>query len=193
MQAFDSSDATAILADLCAGDGAAADKLLPLVYDELRALAGHLFKQEQAAHTLQPTALVHEAYLKLIRADHLKLNDRAHFIAVAAKAMRQILTDYARLRRTDKRGGAKWQRVTLDDALAEWQSQNVDVLHLSEVIDQLAELSPRQGQIVDLRVFGGLTIEETAQVLQVGPTTVKSDWLIAKAWLKRALADPCAS
>lgn len=193
MPAFERDDATTLLANLCEGNDAAADELLPLVYRELRALAGHLFEYENAAHTLQPTALVHEAFIKLIRTDNIKWNGRSHFIAVAAKAMRQILADYARQRRAHKRGGANWQRVTLDDALAAWQSKQVDVLFLSEVIDQLAERSARQAQIVDLRVFGGLTIEETAQVLDIGPTTVKSDWLIARAWLKRALADQTES
>ncbi len=190
---FNSNDATAILSLLCDGDSDAADQLLPLVYGELRALAGHLFEHERAAHTLQPTALVHEAYVKLIRAENVDWNGRAHFMAVAAKAMRQVLADHARKRNAEKRGGRDWQRVTLDDALSDWQSSDVDVLEFSEIIDELAKLSPRQAQIVDLRVFGGLTIDESAHVLGVGPTTVKADWQIAKAWLKRALADKDAS
>lgn len=189
MNAPHASGATAILADLCGGNGAAADQLFPLVYGELRALAGHLFRQHADVHTLQPTALVHEAFIKLIRADGLALNSRDHFIAVAAKAMRQILADYARQRRAEKRGGGQYRRLTLDDACAAGPTPDADVLELSEVIGQLAERSPRQAQIVDLRVFGGLTIEDAARLLGVGPTTVKSDWLIAKAWLKRALAD----
>ncbi|MCA9251648.1 MAG: sigma-70 family RNA polymerase sigma factor [Phycisphaerae bacterium] len=190
--AFDesnSNDATAILVRMCDGDRHAADQLLPLVYGELRALAGHLFEHVRPAHTLQPTALVHEAYVKLICANDPNWEGRAHFFAVAAKAMRQVLADHARKRNAEKRGGRDWHRVTLDDALSAWQSSDVDVLEFSEIIDELAKLSPRQAQIVDLRVFGGLTIEESAHVLGVGPTTVKSDWQIAKAWLKRALSD----
>lgn len=180
--------ATAILARLNSTNPAEDARLLPLVYDELRALASYYFKAQPADHTLQPTALVHEVYLRLNAEHGGRWTDRAHFMSMAAGAMRQILIDYARQRKAVKRGGGQWQRVTLDDALQGGGADPSDVLALSDALQRLEALSPRQARAVELRVFGGLTIEEAARVLGVGPTTFKSDWLIAKAWLKRELS-----
>jgi RNA polymerase sigma factor (TIGR02999 family) len=179
---------TEILARLNAGDDSAAGELFPLVYEELRALADSFFRQFRPGDTMQPTALAHDAYLRLVAATDQQWENRAHFHAVAARAMRQLLLDYARSRRAQKRGGEAWRRVTLDDALASVESQTVDVLVLDETLGRLAVLNERQAQIVEMRVFGGLTIDETAVALGVGPTTVKSDWLIARAWLRREVA-----
>lgn len=182
-------EVTAILTQLSAGDKDASARLLPIVYDELRALAGHLFKAQPANHTLQPTALVHEAYLKLAGATRPPA-DRAHFMAIAARAMRQILTDHARRRRAGKRGGPDWRRITLDRAVDQAESNTVDLIALEEALARLAERSDFQARIVELRVFGGLTIEEVAQVLEIGRTTAKGEWTVAKIWLKRELLDP---
>jgi RNA polymerase sigma factor (TIGR02999 family) len=178
--------ASVVLAQLRDGDDSAAARLLPIVYDELRALAGHYFRRQPSDHTLQPTALVHEAFVRLI-ADDGGWADRGHFIALAAQAMRQILVDHARKRAAAKRGGDHWKRITLDDGLAAAESRGVDVLVLEDAMTRLAALSARQAQIVELRVYGGLTIEEVAALLDIGPTTVKADWTIAKTWLKREL------
>ena len=183
-----SGQVTNVLAQLSAGDPAAAERLLPLVYEELRALAGHYFKKQRSDHTLQPTALVHEAYLKLVGQERPEWKSRAHFLAVAATAMRQILINHARDKKAAKRGGPDRQRITLDRALAAVESDVVDVIVLDDSISRLAKLSARQARVVELRVFGGLTVEEAAHVLGVGPTTVKTDWQFAKAWLKRELA-----
>ena len=179
---------TGVLAQLSAGDPAASERLLPLVYDELRALAGHYFKKQRSDHTLQPTALVHEAYLKLVGPERPEWQSRAHFLAVAATAMRQILINHARDRKAAKRGGSDRHRITLDRALAAVESDVVDMMDLDDSISRLAAMSERQARVVELRIFGGLTVEETAHVLGIGPTTIKSDWQFAKAWLKRELA-----
>jgi len=188
-----SEKATLLLDALRAGDESASAQLLPVVYDELRALAGHYFQCQPADHTLQPTALVHEAFMRLVAHERLAGSDRAHFLAIAAQAMRQILIDHARRRHAAKRGGANWQRITLDDALAVMQSGSVDVVMLEDALQQLAERSSRQAKLVELRIFGGLTIPEAAEVLGVGLTTIKGDWTIAKAWLKRELLGGSAS
>ena len=179
---------TSVLAQLSAGDPVAAERLLPLVYEELRALAGHYFKKQRSDHTLQPTALVHEAYLKLVGQERPEWQSRAHFLAVAATAMRQILINHARDRKAAKRGGSDRHRITLDRALAAVESGVVDVIDLDDSISRLAALSQRQARVVELRIFGGWTVEEAAHVLGVGPTTIKTDWQFAKAWLKRELA-----
>jgi len=179
---------TVFLARLSAGETGAAERLLPVVYEELRALAGHYFKKQRSDHTLQPTALVHEAYLKLIGQERPEWQSRAHFLAVAATAMRQILANHARDRKAVKRGGSDRHRITLDRALAAVESDVVDVIDLDDSLCRLAAFSERQARVVELRAFGGLTIEEAAHVLGVGQTTIKSDWQFAKAWLKRELA-----
>jgi RNA polymerase sigma factor (TIGR02999 family) len=187
-------NATRIFRAMRAGDESAPARLLPIVYDELRALAGHYFQRQPSDHTLQPTALVHEAFLRLVSHDEPQWADRAHFLAIAAQAMRQILIDHARRRNAAKRGGGgeNWKRITLDEALAVMESDSVDVIMLEDALNRLTDRSPRQAKIVELRIFGGLTADESAQVLGVGRTTVNGDWTIAKAWLKRELAGHAA-
>jgi RNA polymerase sigma-70 factor, ECF subfamily len=169
------------------GDAEAARQLLPLVYEELRALAGGHFRRQRADHTLQPTALVHEAFVRLIDHTNAHYNDRAHFFAVAATAMRQILTDHARRKKADKRGG-EWDKISLDHAAGAASSQALDIVALDDALNQLAELDPRKHRVVELRFFGGLSVDEVAQVLKVSKTTVESDWRGARAWLNAQLS-----
>lgn len=175
------------------GDPAAAEALFVRVYDQLRQLAGSYFRGKAASHTLQPTALVHEAFLRLMRQTG-GWADRNHFIAVAATAMRQILTDHARRRATDKRGGGQ-AHLSLADWLplggdgARGDAGAVDVLAMDRALEELARLSPRQVRIVELRCFGGLTVEEVAEVLAVSGSLVEKEWRLARAWLRRALLD----
>lgn len=157
------------------------DALLEAVYDELRRLAGAYLARERSDHTLQPTALVHEAYAKLA-AQETPWNNRAHFLGIAAQAMRRILVDHARGKHRAKRGGG-WQRVELDVALAEDPAQSLDLVALDEALSELAELSPREAQVVELRYFGGLGVEEVGEVLGVSTRTVKRAWRFARAWL----------
>lgn len=184
----DPNQVTQILGEMVAGDDSAASRLLPLVYEELRAVAGNLMSAERANHTLQPTALVHEAYIRLAGAGATEWKGRAHFMAVAARAMRRLLINHARDRRAAKRGGGDWSQVTLDEAVALAEERVVDVLVLEEALERLAELSERQAKLVELRFFGGLTLEESAEILGVGLTTVKGEWRIARAWLAQELA-----
>jgi len=169
-----------------ATDASAGARMFPTLYQELRDIADAYFRNAKPGHTLQPTALVHEAFLRLMSAGEVRIKDRAHFLALAAKVMRDLLINHAHRRQTQKRGG-DWRRITLDAALDELEANTLDVLVLDETLARLSALSERQARIVELRVFGGMTIEDAAEVLDVGPTTVKSDWLIAKAWLKREL------
>lgn len=163
----------------------ALDDLLPLVYGELRRLASRYLRHEPLNHTLQPTALVHEAYMRLIDQRRVKWRNRAHFYGVAAQIMRRILVDHARAQRADKRG-AGWERVPLvEDAIP--TSDDVDVLALDEALVRLAAFDPQQGRIVELRYFGGLTIDEVAEVVGVSAATVVREWTIAKAWLRSEL------
>jgi RNA polymerase sigma factor (TIGR02999 family) len=172
------------------GDEAAAERLLPLVYSELRALAGAAMKRERPGHTLQPTAVVHEAFLRLVGSDQAAWKDRSHFIGIATRVMRQLLIDHARKRGTERRGG-DLQRVSLVDVeqVSDGQDESVDVLALHQALDELAQLDPRQAQIVELRYFGGLTGDETAELLGVSRRTVNGDWLMARAWLHRRLSE----
>jgi len=183
-----SGEVTRILGELNAGDGSAAQRLLPLVCDELRALAGSYFRQQPSGHTLQPTAIVHEAYLKLAGGENVQWESRAHFMAVAAKAMRHILMNHARDKAAAKRGGGR-QRITLDEGVtpAGNGDRELDLLALDDALGKLSRLSERQATVVELRFFGGLTIVEAAHVLGVGTTTVEDDWHLAKAWLGREL------
>jgi RNA polymerase sigma factor (TIGR02999 family) len=167
------------------GDTSAEAQLLPLVYDELHILAQVLFRNQRADQTLQPTALVHEAYLKLIDQDAVAFDGRAHFFRVAARAMRQILIDHARARNAAKRGGG-WERVTIEQPGA--AALPLDVLALDEAVTQLSQVDQRQADVVEMRFFAGLTIEETAQALGVSERTIDLDWKMAKAWLSRALS-----
>jgi RNA polymerase sigma factor (TIGR02999 family) len=180
------ADITELLARWGSGDRRAFDALIPVVYEELRKLARHYLRQEPSGHTLQSTALVHEAYVRLAgqQAPHWK--GRTHFYGVAARLMRQILVDHARRRRADKRGGDSITLV-LDERLVGSSRQDLDVLDLDDALNRLAELSPQQSQIVELRFFSGLSIEDTSEVLGVSPATVKRGWTTARAWLFREM------
>ncbi|CAN5221589.1 sigma-70 family RNA polymerase sigma factor [soil metagenome] len=167
------------------GGRAAADHLVPLVYAELRRLAAGYIRAERSGHTLQPTALVHEAFVKLVDQPGARWKNRAHFIGVAAQLMRRILVDHARRRAAAKRGGGN--RVTLLDEHAVTRTSTLDLLRVDDALARLACFDPRQSRIVELRFFGGLSIPETAEALAISPATVKRDWTMAKAWLHREL------
>jgi RNA polymerase sigma factor (TIGR02999 family) len=181
------SDQTGITQLLIAwGDGEreALDQLVPLVYDDLRRLAAGYMGRETPGHALQPTALVHEAYVRLIDQRRVQWRNRAHFFGVAANMMRRILVDDARKRRAEKRGGAA-ERITLTgEDIAAPEQHDIDVLALHEALERLASFDPQQERIVELRYFGGLTIEETAEVIGMSPATIVREWTIAKAWLR---------
>jgi RNA polymerase sigma factor (TIGR02999 family) len=181
-----SARVTALLERARRGHEDALAELLPLVYQELRRVAASYLRRERPGQTLQATALVHEAYLRLLREQHVSWENRAHFCAIAANSMRQILVERARARNAAKRGG-QLHRVTLDDAIAGAEAAGVDVDALDQALARLAEIDPQQARLVELRYFGGLTIEETAGVLDVSPATVKRSWTVAKAWLRKEL------
>lgn len=162
------------------------DSLLPLVYQELRRLAAGYLRRERPGYTLQPTALVNEAYLRLAKDRPDRWKNRAHFCAIAAHSMRQILIERARARDARKRGGSR-ARVTLDDALVADGGRSIDLVALDEALERLAALDPEQARLVELRFFGGLTVEETAEAMDISPATVKRHWTIARAWLAREL------
>lgn len=177
---------TALLLAWGNGDKAALDQLMPLVYDELRRIAHRYLGRERVGHTLQSAALVNEAYLKLIGERQMDWQNRAHFFAVAAQLMRMILVDYARTRNRDRRGGGA-QRVSLEDALAVADEQSADLVALDDAMKALAAFDERKSKVAELRFFGGLSIEETAEVLHISPVTVMREWRLAKAWLYRQL------
>jgi RNA polymerase sigma-70 factor, ECF subfamily len=177
---------TELLIDWRDGDETALDKLMPLVYEELRRLARYYMRRERPGHTLQSAALVNEAYLRLVDHKGMQWQNRAHFYAVASQAMRRILVDHARSRQYLKRGGAN-QMVALDEAANTVQKQAADVLALDDALTDLSAIDPRKSQIVEMRYFGGMTVEETAEVLGLSPVTVMRDWSTAKAWLLRAI------
>jgi RNA polymerase sigma factor (TIGR02999 family) len=181
------TEVTRLLRDWRAGDEEALERLLPRVYDELRRLARAYLARERPGHTLQPTALVHEAYLRLVDQTRVDWQNRAHFFAIAATSMRRILVSHARRRHAAKRGGAALT-LTLDEGLAAAGERDVDLVALDEALAALERLDPRQARIVELRFFAGLTIEETATALEVSPATVKLDWKLARAWLFRELS-----
>jgi RNA polymerase sigma factor (TIGR02999 family) len=185
-------DITLLLTELQAGNRAAESKLVPLVYDELRRLARRYMRGERAEHTLQPTALVHEAYLRLIGQRDVEWQNRAHFFGVAAQLMRRILVDHARARKAEKRGGSA-PKVSLDETLVFTEAKGADLLALDEALTRLTERDPRQGRIVELRFFGGLTEDEAAEVLGVSTRTVKRDWNVARAWLYKELSKSAIS
>jgi len=168
------------------GDPAAMDQLVPLIASELRRLAGHYMRGERDSHTLQATALVNEAWMRLVDANGVAWQDRAHFFAVAAQTMRRILVDSARARRSERRGGPL-PRIHLDDALEVGTSADRELVALDDAMNALAHLDPRKVQVIELRYFGGLSVEETAEVLKVSEQTVLRDWKLAKAWLYREL------
>jgi RNA polymerase sigma-70 factor (ECF subfamily) len=178
---------TRILRAWSGGDREAVDTLMPLVYDELHKVAAQYLRKQRPDHTLQPTALVNEAYLKLIDISSVSWQDRAHFFAVASQTMRHVLVDHARGRNRDKRGGGA-QKLSLDEAISFSQSNEVDLLSLDEAMRELAAMDEQQSRIVELRFFGGLTVEETAVVLHISPATVKREWRIAKAWLHKRMS-----
>jgi RNA polymerase sigma factor (TIGR02999 family) len=176
-----------LLAQIHAGNKEAEDRLIRLVYGELRRLAAHYLRGESPDHTLQPTALVHEAYLRLTSMEQIDWQSRSHFFAIAAVAMRRILVDHARAKRAEKREAFR-EAVSLDDVLVVSPSRSPDLLALDEALDRLAKVDARRSQIVELRYFAGLTEEETAQFLGVSARTVKRDWRVARAWLYNELS-----
>jgi RNA polymerase sigma factor (TIGR02999 family) len=179
-------DVTRLLLNWGAGDRQALDELTPLVYEELRRLASRYLRRERADHTLQSTALVHEAYMRMVDQRNVKWQNRAQFFGLAAEMIRRILVDHARAHRAEKRGGEA-VKLALDEALDAAAGRDMELVRLDEALKKLAELDPQQSRIVELRYFGGLTIDETAESLGVSPATVKRDWVVAKAWLRRQL------
>lgn len=179
------SEVTILLDRISRGDGKAPEELLPLVYDELRRLAQGYMQNERDDHTLQATALVHEAYIRLVDWEKVSWQNRAHFFAMAASVMRKILVDHARQKKAQKRGFG--QRLALDEAISFSLAQEVDLIGLDEALESLAKFDEMQAKVVELRFFGGLTIEETAHALGVSPATVKREWTVAKAWLYQRL------
>ena len=179
-------DITRLLLDWSGGNEAALANLFPMVYDELRSIAQNHLRRERSAHTLQRTALVHEAYLRLVGPAPVHFADRAHFFAVAARVMRHILVDHARARGAARRGGNNLTMV-LDEAVAAPAEREVNVVALDDALNRLAALDARQATIVEMRFFGGLSIEETAAALELSASTVKRDWIVAKTWIRQCL------
>jgi len=179
-------DVTLLLNRVSEGDNSAPGKLLELVYEDLRHLAGAYMKNERGDHTLQATALVHEAYLRMVDWENVSWENRAQFFAVAAQVMRRVLVDHARGRNAAKREGSQ-HKLALDEAVSFADEKEFDVLALEEALSSLEQLDPRQAKIVEMRFFGGLSIDEVAHVLKLSPTTVKREWTIAKAWFQREL------
>jgi RNA polymerase sigma-70 factor (ECF subfamily) len=188
---FPDNSITALLAQLSAGNRDVEAELIPQIYDELRRLARHYIRNERGNHTLQPTALVHEAYAQLVQQPRVPWQNRAHFFATASVLMRHILVDYARSRQAGKRGGAQKQ-ITLDDAILPHdrsaQTRAIDVLAINEALERLSALDHRQARVVELHFFGGLTFDEIAHVLNIAERTAKRDWSMARAYLKGELA-----
>lgn len=180
-------EVTGLLRAWSQGDEQALERLTPLVYDELRRIAGRYMARERPDHTLQATALVNEAYLRLVDAKGVSWQDRAHFFAISARTMRHILVDFARSRRYQKRGGGA-EPVSLEESLVIQGQPGADLVALDDALNALAEMDARSSRVVELRFFGGLTVEETAEVLKVSPETVMRDWKVAKAWLLRELS-----
>lgn len=182
------ADVTRILGELSDGDRDALDRLLPVVYEHLRGLAQRELRRERADHTLSPTALVHEAYMKLVQLDRISWRGRAHFFAASAGAMRRILVSYARMRKAEKRG-AGVSHVPLESVVLAAQNRPGDLIALDEALSKLEQLNERQARVVEFRFFAGMGLEETAEALDVSPPTVKRDWTVARAWLNRELSD----
>jgi len=186
MSLASSHEVTALLIDWNNGNKTALDRLMPLVDRELHRLARHYMQQERPGHTLQTTALVNEAYLKLIDQRQVHWKNRAHFFALCAQLMRRILVDHARRRKYAKRGGDA-RRISLDEVIAVSPARSADLIALDDALQQLAAIDARKGKVVEMRFFGGLSVEETAEALGVSPLTVKRDWKMAKAWLYNSL------
>jgi RNA polymerase sigma-70 factor (ECF subfamily) len=187
-------EVTLLLAQMKLGHTDALDRLMPLVYAELRRLAGHYLRGERIGHTLQPTALVHEAFLRLVGQNRADWQHRGQFIGVAAQLMRRILVDYARQRAAGKRAPLNWggSAVTMDEerlSPGAGMDRTEEILAVEEVLGRLTELDPQQAHIVEMRYFGGLSVDETAEALSISPRTVKRDWAMARAWLRAQLAD----
>lgn len=181
------SDVTELLLSWSDGNPQALEKLTPIIYEDLRRLARSHLRAERSEHTLQCTALVHEAYLRLVDQRNTRWHNRAHFFGVSAQLIRRILVDYARAQNAGKRGGGA-AKLSIDESVAAAQEREVDVVALDDALQALARLDPQQARIVELRYFSGLTIEETAEVMQISTATVKRDWVIAKAWLRREIS-----
>jgi len=184
----DSDNVTRLLLEWGDGNQQALEALVPLIYKELRNLAHNFLYRERPGHTLQTTALVHEAYLKLIDQNDARWQNRAHFFAIAAQAMRRILIDSARKHAAAKRGGPQAE-LSLDEVADIALEPDINLLKLDEALNELAKIDPRQSRIVELRYFGGLTIEETAEVTSVSPATVKREWMMARAWLHQEITE----
>jgi RNA polymerase sigma-70 factor, ECF subfamily len=180
-------EVSALLQAWSSGDRKALNRLVPLVYDELRRLAHYYMSRERAGGTIQTTALVNEAYLKLIKLNRIRLQDRAHFYGLSAQLMRQILVDIARSRASQKRGG-KVEKVSIAEAVNLTPKPQHSVLELDDALTALEEIDPRKAKVVELKFFGGLSVEETAEVLKVSPDTALRDWRLAKAWLLKELS-----
>lgn len=181
------TDVTQLLLDWNAGDQHALAELMPLVYAELRQIAARQLRRERSDHTLQATALVHEAWLRLVQTERLTWQNRAHFLGVAAELMRRVLVDHARRRSAGKRGSGE-TRLSLNEAIDVAQPREINLLALDDALTSLAALDPRQSKIVELKYFGGLEIEEIAEVVGISPATVKRDWQWARAWLHREIS-----
>lgn len=177
---------TVMLQQLSAGDPDILDKLVLVLYEELRRLAAYYLRQERGNHTLQATALVHEAYLRLVDQREVQWQNRKHFFDLAAQVMRRILLDYARKHAAEKRGGSVCH-ISLDDAAVLCEENATEMIVLDELLARLTSLDPQQGRVVELRFFGGLSVEETAELMEISPATVKRDWSMARAWFAREL------
>jgi RNA polymerase sigma-70 factor (ECF subfamily) len=180
-------EVTQLLVDWGNGNQAALDRLMPLVYTELRQLAHRYMRRERPGHTMQTTALIHEAYLRLVDQNQVRWQHQAHFFGIAARLMRQILIEHARSHTRAKRGGGVGT-ISLDEAAIVSQARATELLALDDALERLATIDPRKSQVVELRFFGGLSVEEAAQVLNIAPNTVLRDWRMAKAWLRREIS-----
>jgi RNA polymerase sigma factor (TIGR02999 family) len=183
----DARNITQLLAAWSDGDQAALDALIPAVYDELRRQASRYLRQERPGHTLQTTALINEAYLRLVDQKSMRWQNRAHFFGIAAQLMRRILVDHARAKHRAKRGGSGI-RISLSKVTVRKTDRDIDLVELDQALNRLAEIDEQQSKIVELRFFSGLTVEETAAALNISPATVKRDWQVAKAWLHREIS-----
>lgn len=188
MKSQQSHQITQLLLDWSGGNKAALDELMPIVFDDLRRLAQHYMRGQKAGHTLQTTALVNEAYLRLVDSDQVRWQDRTHFFAIAAQLMRHVLVDSARARNSRKRGG-EHLKITLDERIEASSENDLDFVELDEALNDLAKLSERQSKVVELRYFGGLKENEIAETLNISVRTVRRDWNAARAWLFRRMRD----
>ena len=180
------SDVTQALVELSEGDRSALDRLLPIVYGQLRQLAENQLRQERVGHTLTPTALVHEAYLKLVQLEHIDWRGRSHFFGACAQSMRRILISYARMKKAEKRGSGA-EHVPIDSVILAAQDRPAEIIALDEALTKLERLSERQARVVECRFFAGMSVEETGEAIGISPATVKREWTVARAFLNREL------